>query len=122
MSLTATHSMSALAGCPARKTLRPMRPKPLIPTRTGMLSVLPPWCGEIRPGADGHGCPAGAAKAIRRPRRAADGSTPARPVTSRGSGGMRLEHAQPDRGGRRARELEAARGEQGRKLIARALA
>ena len=28
--------MSALRSCAARKTLRPMRPKPLIPTRTGM--------------------------------------------------------------------------------------
>src|SRR5919199_1709429 len=36
MSLTATISMSASDSCAARKTLRPMRPKPLIPTRTGM--------------------------------------------------------------------------------------
>src|SRR3954468_4047666 len=41
-SLTATHSMSAPLAWAARKRLRPMRPKPLIPTRTGMLvSVLP---------------------------------------------------------------------------------
>src|SRR5680860_969471 len=35
-SLAPTHSMSALRSCAARKTLRPMRPKPLIPTRTDM--------------------------------------------------------------------------------------
>src|SRR3954454_21008674 len=35
-SLTPTHSMSALRSCAARKTLRPMRPKPLMPTRTDM--------------------------------------------------------------------------------------
>src|SRR5215210_6225691 len=35
-SLTPTHSMSALRSCAARNTLRPMRPKPLIPTRTDM--------------------------------------------------------------------------------------
>src|SRR3954447_10528214 len=41
-SLTATHSMSALLAWAARKRLRPMRPKPLIPTRTGMVvGVLP---------------------------------------------------------------------------------
>jgi hypothetical protein len=28
--------MSAPEACAARKTLRPIRPKPLIPTRTGM--------------------------------------------------------------------------------------
>src|SRR6188472_1176847 len=44
MSLTATHSTSAFASKPARNTLRPMRPKPLIPTRTGMLSILPLGC------------------------------------------------------------------------------
>src|ERR1044072_5299240 len=31
MSLTPTHSMSAPRACAARKTLRPMRPNPLIP-------------------------------------------------------------------------------------------
>ena len=36
MSLTATTSMSALDSLAARNTLRPMRPKPLIPTRTDM--------------------------------------------------------------------------------------
>src|SRR3954447_2786481 len=36
MSLTATISMSALDSCAARNTLRPIRPKPLIPTRTDM--------------------------------------------------------------------------------------
>src|SRR5690242_7357244 len=36
MSLTATHSISVCLAWAARKTLRPMRPKPLIPTRTGM--------------------------------------------------------------------------------------
>src|SRR5215217_3627910 len=36
MSLTATISTSAPDSWAARKTLRPMRPKPLIPTRTGM--------------------------------------------------------------------------------------
>src|SRR5215213_2239326 len=39
-SLTPTHSMSALRSCAARKTLRPMRPKPLIPTRTDMPEPL----------------------------------------------------------------------------------
>src|SRR3954447_24884717 len=38
MSLTATISMSALDSCAARNTLRPMRPKPLIPTRTDMMT------------------------------------------------------------------------------------
>src|SRR5690348_11521617 len=37
MSLTATISTSASDSCAARKTLRPMRPKPLMPTRTGMV-------------------------------------------------------------------------------------
>ncbi len=36
MSLTATHSMSAPRSYAARNTFRPIRPKPLIPTRTGM--------------------------------------------------------------------------------------
>src|SRR3954447_9159558 len=35
-SLTATHSMSVSLACAARKMFRPMRPKPLIPTRTGI--------------------------------------------------------------------------------------
>src|SRR3954447_17019205 len=39
MSLTATHSMSVCFARPARSTFRPMRPKPLIPTRTGIFSV-----------------------------------------------------------------------------------
>src|SRR3954454_11260540 len=39
MSLTATHSMSVSFARPARSTFRPMRPNPLIPTRTGMCSV-----------------------------------------------------------------------------------
>src|SRR3954453_5183601 len=39
-SLTPTHSMSALRSWAARKTLRPMRPKPLIPTRTDMRQPL----------------------------------------------------------------------------------
>src|SRR3954447_4973840 len=39
MSLTATHSMSVSFARPARNTFRPMRPNPLIPTRTGMCSV-----------------------------------------------------------------------------------
>src|SRR6476646_7353705 len=66
MSLTATHSTSALLVSPARKTLRPMRPKPLIPTRTGMLSILPPsgarsarlrGAGAARRPAAGEGYP-----------------------------------------------------------------
>src|SRR4051812_19498039 len=40
MSLTATISMSASDSCAARNTLRPMRPKPLIPTRTDMKRSL----------------------------------------------------------------------------------
>src|SRR5437764_15170506 len=36
-SLTATHSMSACCSAAARNALRPMRPNPLIPTRTDML-------------------------------------------------------------------------------------
>src|SRR4051794_10526203 len=40
MSLTATHSMSVSVAKPARSTFRPMRPKPLIPTRTGMCQSL----------------------------------------------------------------------------------
>src|SRR5215217_6525969 len=43
MSLTATISTSAPDSCAARKTLRPMRPKPLIPTRTGMAMKPFPW-------------------------------------------------------------------------------
>src|SRR5918992_3593243 len=38
MSWTATISMSASDSCAARKTLRPIRPNPLIPTRTGISS------------------------------------------------------------------------------------
>src|SRR5215210_2008998 len=41
MSLTATISMSALDSWAARNTLRPIRPKPLIPTRTDMSRSLP---------------------------------------------------------------------------------
>src|SRR3954451_17262658 len=44
MSLTATHSMSVSFARPARRTFRPMRPKPLIPTRTGMR--FSPFCGD----------------------------------------------------------------------------
>src|SRR5690606_9261660 len=40
-SLTATTSMSAPEAWTARKKLRPMRPKPLIPTRT--VTVTPDW-------------------------------------------------------------------------------
>src|SRR4051794_30206633 len=39
-SLTPTKSMSAFAALAARKKLRPMRPKPLMPTRTAMGSGL----------------------------------------------------------------------------------
>ena len=39
-SLTATISMSASPACTARKKLRPIRPKPLIPTRT-VTALLP---------------------------------------------------------------------------------
>src|SRR5215204_124342 len=49
MSLTATISTSAPDSCAARKTLRPMRPKPLIPTRTGMAGEPFPLA-EDRPG------------------------------------------------------------------------
>src|SRR5215212_6948993 len=48
MSLTATISMSALDSCAARNTLRPIRPKPLIPTRTDMSWTFLP--GSKRPG------------------------------------------------------------------------
>src|SRR5215203_3653255 len=79
MSLTATISTSAPDSCAARKTLRPMRPKPLIPTRTGMAGEPFPLAedrpgrleGEARLSPDtdvrhggrspvktGHGCPA----------------------------------------------------------------
>src|SRR5215217_3791461 len=47
MSLTATISMSALDSCAARNTLRPIRPKPLIPTRTDMRWTFLP--GSKRP-------------------------------------------------------------------------
>src|SRR6185312_9398259 len=40
MSLTATHSMSVSFARPARSTFRPMRPNPLIPTRTDMCQSL----------------------------------------------------------------------------------
>ena len=40
-SFTATNSMSAPEAFAARKKLRPMRPKPLMPTRTAMLFTLP---------------------------------------------------------------------------------
>ncbi len=39
-SFTATNSRSAPDACAARKTLRPMRPKPLIPTFTAMRDCL----------------------------------------------------------------------------------
>ena len=38
-SLTATISIGAFAACTARKKLRPMRPKPLIPTRIGVFAI-----------------------------------------------------------------------------------
>src|SRR4051794_7305573 len=41
MSLTATISTSASDSWAARKTLRPMRPKPLMPTRTAMEGPFP---------------------------------------------------------------------------------
>src|SRR5215210_108580 len=44
MSFTATHSMSVSLARPARSTFRPMRPNPLIPTRTGMSSS--PFCDD----------------------------------------------------------------------------
>src|SRR5258708_24363867 len=40
MSLTATISTSASDSCAAGKTLRRMRPKPLMPTRTAMTGTL----------------------------------------------------------------------------------
>src|SRR3990170_2586268 len=49
MSLTATTSMSASDSCAARNTLRPIRPNPLIPTRTG-ISVLPEFVVSRRAG------------------------------------------------------------------------
>src|SRR5215218_8410958 len=67
MSLTATHSMSALASWAARNTLRPMRPKPLMPTRTDM-GVGPP----------GSSRKSGAPEAIPRARAATLRSTLAR--------------------------------------------
>src|SRR6266536_5893666 len=80
MSLTATHSMSASAAWPARKTLRPIRPKPLIPTRTGMVSILPR--GRVRGEKAGRrrtAPPGGeASKASPPPTWAAGGSTPRR--------------------------------------------
>src|SRR5215203_3194801 len=45
-SLTATKSMSAFASLAARKTLRPMRPKPLMPTFTAMNKFLLDSVGE----------------------------------------------------------------------------
>ena len=45
-SLTATNSTSAPAACAARKKLRPMRPKPLMPTRTVMALVLCSSCRQ----------------------------------------------------------------------------
>src|SRR3954454_7938401 len=51
-SLTATNSMSAPAALAARKKLRPIRPKPLMPTRTAMGSGAPRIRGEaVRPRA-----------------------------------------------------------------------
>src|SRR5215207_7498170 len=51
MSLTAMISTSAPDSCAARKTLRPMRPKPSIPTRTGMaVKDLSLWLGRGREG------------------------------------------------------------------------
>ena len=53
MSLTATMSRSASDSCAARKRLRPMRPKPLMPTLTAMfLSIPPGWVLELSVGAD----------------------------------------------------------------------
>jgi hypothetical protein len=43
-SFTATKSMSAPLALAARKKLRPMRPKPLMPTLT-VMSVMPPQAG-----------------------------------------------------------------------------
>ena len=43
-SLAATISMSAPDACTARKKLRPMRPKPLIPTRTVTVCAAFHWC------------------------------------------------------------------------------
>src|SRR3954468_13864592 len=50
MSLTATISTSASDSCAARKTLRPIRPKPLMPTRTAMTEPFP----EVERRASGY--------------------------------------------------------------------
>src|SRR4051794_41166807 len=50
MSLTPTQSMSAPAACAARNTLRPMRPKPLIPAFSAIQVLSLGNCVARRPG------------------------------------------------------------------------
>src|SRR3712207_862074 len=54
--------MSAPCAWAARKTLRPMRPKPLIPTRTGIVSTL---SGATFARSSGRGAPGGGGRGYR---------------------------------------------------------
>src|SRR3954470_12265215 len=110
MSLTATHSMSVSFARPARSTFRPMRPKPLIPTRTGMCSVPSAVSIQERgqataPGARAAGRPAGPALA-----RAAHQLEP-RAVGIDQIPGVVVRRSERPRGGRAA--VAAAGGEAG---------
>ncbi len=113
-SLTATHSMSAPCAWAARNTLRPIRPKPLIPTRTGMESVSPLVSGpgkaehvsSVRPGDDLDPQAVGVeqvggvvARAVLRPRaraRRRRDPPPARPAAWAASTAARPDAAQRD--------------------------
>src|SRR3954462_7539115 len=68
MLLTATHSMSVSLARPARSTLRPMRPKPLMPTRTGMR--FSPFGGDDQRARGGSRARGGACRQVGLPRAA----------------------------------------------------
>src|SRR5215210_6656848 len=68
MSLTATHSMSVSLARPARSTFRPMRPNPLIPTRTGMR--FSPFCDDDPRAPGGYRAGGGACAPVGLPRAA----------------------------------------------------
>src|SRR3954471_8227907 len=110
MSLTATHSMSVSFARPARSTFRPMRPNPLIPTRTGMCSVPSAVSIQERGEATARGPPSACRPAAFSLGRAAHELEPGAVGIDQISGVV-VGRAERPRGGRAA--VTAAGGEPG---------